>query len=147
MPKDIFPSTLTNNTPKGVYTFRQIDFGQGTPRWILIESFNVDLRENHGFSAVHTRLIITGFAIVDAGYIAKAFCYIYDVKTGQRWEDSQIRPLGFHTHLTGLNRQIGLSPIISFTLVKMTYNFILKDVSSNKWKIELSKSGLLYLPK
>lgn len=42
--------------------------------------------------------VFIGFAIVDAGLIAKAFAYIYDLKSNRLLEDSITLPLGFPAH-------------------------------------------------
>lgn len=42
--------------------------------------------------------VIVGAAIVDAGFIAKAFCYVYFPKTGELLEDGIDRPFAFEAN-------------------------------------------------
>ena len=47
------------------------------------------------FLGAYSADILIGFAIVDAGYIGKAFCYVYFPKTGELIENGIDRPMGF----------------------------------------------------
>ena len=147
MPKDIFPSTLTNNTPKGVYT---CSTDRPWPRYTEIDPDRIFQRrlkrKSWIFCSSYTADYYVGFAIVDAGYIAKAFCYVYDVKTGQRWEDSQIRPLGFPHSFNGAQ---STTWSLSNYLIQVGQNDIKLHFKGRqfqiKWKIDLSTSGLLFI--
>ncbi len=47
------------------------------------------------FVGAYSPNIIVGFAIVDAGYIGKAFCYVYFPKTGQFLDEGKDKPFAF----------------------------------------------------
>lgn len=52
-------------------------------------------RKSWIFVGAYSPDIVVGFAIVDAGFIGKAFCYIYFPKTGRLIEDGLDRPFAF----------------------------------------------------
>ena len=47
------------------------------------------------FSGLVTEKYITGFAVVDAGVVATAFCYVQDRVTGAYLEEKAVKPYGF----------------------------------------------------
>lgn len=47
------------------------------------------------FFGAYTADLVVGFAMVDAGYLAKAFCYVYERQTGTFWKNEYTRPFGF----------------------------------------------------
>jgi hypothetical protein len=47
------------------------------------------------FFGAYTAELAVGIALVDAGYLAKAFCYVYQRQNGQYWEHAYSRPWGF----------------------------------------------------
>ena len=147
IPNDIIPHTLTEKTPKGTYKCPMdcfwpiFDDKQSKnilqrrlkrKSWIFLSTYNADY--------------FVGFAIIDAGYLAKAFCYVYELKTGNKWEDSRIKPIGFSTSfLQQKNEKWQLGPYQIHILnnqLKATFNgrnFQLK------WQIDLTQSGRLFV--
>ncbi len=52
-------------------------------------------RKSWIFIGAYSEDIFAGFAIVDAGYLGKAFCYIYFPKTGKLYESGKDKPFAF----------------------------------------------------
>jgi hypothetical protein len=50
------------------------------------------------FLGAYTDELFVGFLIVDAGYSANAFCYVYERATNTYWEKESMRPFGFGKH-------------------------------------------------
>lgn len=55
-------------------------------------------RKSWIFAGAYSPDIFVGFAIVDAGFLGKAFCYVYFPKTGALLEDGIDRPFAFDAH-------------------------------------------------
>lgn len=53
------------------------------------------------FFGAYTTDLVIGFAIIDAGYLAKAFCYVYQRHNDHYWEQEYARPFGFGKSFQG----------------------------------------------
>lgn len=76
---DVVPDTYTNvwDGSKGWKSTRRWQ----RKSWIFFGAYSAD--------------IFVGFAIVDAGFLGKAFCYVYRPKTGELLENGIDRPFAF----------------------------------------------------
>ncbi|MGH1339486.1 MAG: DUF2804 family protein [Aureispira sp.] len=86
-----------NNTPPyGVYQAHILDTNtnawDGTKGWLSPRRWQ---RKAWIFFGAYTADLVVGFAMVDAGYLAKAFCYVYHRQKDQYWEQEYSRPFGF----------------------------------------------------
>ncbi|MDC0534818.1 DUF2804 domain-containing protein [Francisellaceae bacterium] len=90
-------SIISNNNyiPYGAYT----DTIHNTPTQIFPKNTPIQSRRLKRkawfFIGGYSNDLYIGLAIIDAGYLAKAFCYIYDTKTGEFTEDEITVPFGF----------------------------------------------------
>ncbi|MFT3927505.1 MAG: DUF2804 domain-containing protein [Myxococcales bacterium] len=53
------------------------------------------------FMGAFSARFMVGFAVVDAGLLGTAFCYVFDRERRQLWEDKLSRPLGFGAQFRG----------------------------------------------
>lgn len=58
-------------------------------------------RKSWIFFGAYTPEVAVGFAIVDAGYLAKAFCYVYERQKDCFWQEEYSRPFGFAKDFEG----------------------------------------------
>ncbi len=88
--------------PYGVYQQRVVD--TSTNEWDGHKGWSSRRRRQRKawiFFGAYTADLVVGFAVVDAGYLAKAFCYVYQRATQQYWETEYSRPFGFGAHFSG----------------------------------------------
>ena len=50
------------------------------------------------FLGAYTKELFVGFFMIDAGYSANAFCYVYERASNTYWEKEYMRPYGFGKH-------------------------------------------------
>ncbi len=50
------------------------------------------------FLGAYTEEVFVGFFMIDAGYSANAFCYVYERASNTYWEKECMRPYGFDKH-------------------------------------------------
>ncbi|MFK7796212.1 MAG: DUF2804 family protein [Aureispira sp.] len=63
------------------------------------------------FLGAYTKELFVGFFMIDAGYSANAFCYVYERATNTYWEKECMRPYGFDKHFqAGLKEHWQLGP-------------------------------------
>ncbi len=147
MPKHIFPSTLTEKTPIGIY---RCPPNQLLPQFedrYSKHTINRRLkRKSWIFCSSYTKDYFIGMALVDVGYLAKAFCYVYDCQTGNVWEDSQIKPIGFSTSFSANpSDEWKLKPyelLLQHDTITLQFN---GSAFKIHWNIKLNPSGLLFI--